>query len=298
MSANQRAAYAYAGATVLLWSTVASAFKLSLRRLAPLELLLWASVFSLVSLLGVIIWQGRWRSLDEIDAPALLRSALYGFLNPYLYYILIFVSYDLLPARQAQPLNYTWAVTLALLSVPLLGQRIGALGLAAILVSYAGAAVIATDGDPLSFRCSSPLGAALALGSTVVWAFYWIMNTRDRRDPVLGLALNFLFGVLYALPTVWFIHGLRWPDWSGLAGAAYVGCFEMGVTFVLWLKALKLSRTTAQVGNLIYLSPFLSLVFIHFLVGETIPLGAVAGLGLIIAGNLLQQLAARRSPTA
>jgi len=44
------------------------------------------------------------------------------------------------------------------------------------------------------------------------------------------------------------------------------------------------------VSNLIFLSPFLALFFIHFLVGETILPSTVAGLFLIVAGIGLQQL--------
>ncbi len=64
----------------------------------------------------------------------------------------------------------------------------------------------------------------------------------------------------------------------------------MGITFVLWLSALKLSENTAKVGNLIFISPFLSLIFIHYLVGEDILTSTFMGLVLIIAGLLIQQL--------
>jgi drug/metabolite transporter (DMT)-like permease len=76
----------------------------------------------------------------------------------------------------------------------------------------------------------------------------------------------------------------------GLLGAAYVGLFEMGITFVLWLSALKLSENTAKVGNLIFLSPFLSLVFIRLFVGEEILMSTLVGLVLIITGLIVQQI--------
>jgi drug/metabolite transporter (DMT)-like permease len=75
----------------------------------------------------------------------------------------------------------------------------------------------------------------------------------------------------------------------GLLGATYVGIFEMGITFVIWLKALKFSKTTARVSNLIYLSPFLSLVFIYLSVGEQILFSTVIGLILIVVGIFVQQ---------
>jgi drug/metabolite transporter (DMT)-like permease len=79
------------------------------------------------------------------------------------------------------------------------------------------------------------------------------------------------------------------PSWPALAGAAYVGCFEMGITFVCWISALRYARNTAQVSSLIFLSPFLSLVVIHFLVGEPIYPSTVVGLILIVAGIILQK---------
>lgn len=296
---RQTKAYLFGLVTVLLWSTVASAFKLSLRLMDPMQLLLYASAFSTATLLGILAAQGRLGLLGSMSRRQWLVSAGFGAMNPFLYYMVLFKAYDLLPAQEAQPLNYTWAVTLALLSIPLLGQRIGLKDLAAILVSYSGVVCISTHGDPLGFTFSDPLGVALALSSTIIWALYWIFNTRDTRDPVAGLAANFLFGTAYVLAATALVSDPVVTDPLALAGAAYVGVFEMGVTFVLWLTALRLSETTAKVGNLIFLSPFLSLVLIHFLVGEAILPSTVVGLAFIMAGIALQQYKPpRRAPRA
>ncbi len=224
-----------------------------------------------------------------------LGSAGLGFMNPFLYYVVLFSAYDLLPAQEAQPLNYTWAVTLSLLAVPLLGQKLRAADLAALLVSWAGVLVISTRGDLADLSFASPLGVGLALGSTVVWALYWIFNTRATRDPVAGLAANFICGTLYVLAATLLFSDPVVADWRALAGAAYVGVFEMGVTFVLWLTALRLTDSAARIGNLIFLSPFLSLFLIGTLVGETILPSTLAGLGLIVAGIALQQAGGRRA---
>lgn len=293
MRTDQGRAYLYAVVTVLLWSTVASAFKLTLRELRPDELLLWANAVSVLVLALVLVFSGR---LGELRLPgrSLLARAGLGLLNPCLYYLVLFRAYDLLPAQEAQPLNYTWAVTLALLSIPLLGQRIGAWEIGAMLVSYSGVVVIATRGEPWALRLASPAGVGLALGSTIIWALFWIYDRRSEGDPAANLLVSFIASLPPVLAVTGWSGGLRLPGWRGLAGAAYVGTFEMGLTFVLWSRALKLSTTTARVGNLIYFSPFLSLVQIRLLVGEAIRLSSVVGLGLIVAGNALQQLVGRR----
>lgn len=282
-------------ATVLLWSTVASAFKLSLRHLDPIQLLLFSSIVSLIVLGLILIVQGKIGLLFSMTRRQYLTSLGYGVLNPFLYYVILFKAYDLLPAQEAQPLNYTWAITLTLLSIPLLKQRISLKDLIAVVVSYSGVVVISTHGDFSAFHFSSGWGVFLALFSTVIWALYWIFNTRDDRDPVAGLFLNFLFGLPFIFATCVIFSSLRVDGYLGFLGAAYVGVFEMGLTFVLWLQALRLSENTAKVGTLIFLSPFLSLVFIHFLVGEEILPSTYAGLVLIVCGLLIQRLKRRRA---
>ena len=290
---NQKKAYLYGLSTVLLWSTVATAFKLSLRYLDYMQLLLYSTIVSILVLSCILALRGKPRLLFSYSGKQYLQSLVLGFLNPFLYYMVLFKAYDLLPAQEAQPLNYTWAITLALLSIPLLKQRIGIKDILSVFVSYSGVVMISTHGDIFSFRFSNPLGVALALGSTVIWALYWIYNTKDDRDPVAGLLLNFMFGLPWVLTCCLLFSNVRVSNPFGLVGAAYVGVFEMGITFVLWLSALKLSENTAKVGNLIFLSPFLSLVFIHFLVGEDILPSTFIGLVLIVMGLFIQQLKGR-----
>ena len=105
------------------------------------------------------------------------------------------------------------------------------------------------------------------------------------------LLVNFVFGCVLSGGYLGISGGLEWPAPAGLAGAGYIGTFEMGIAFVTWLQALKLSRTTAQVGQLIYLTPFLSLLLIGLVVGEPIYPSTVAGLVLIVVGIVLQRRA-------
>jgi drug/metabolite transporter (DMT)-like permease len=290
----RKKAFLFGISAVLLWSTVASAFKISLRYLDPPQLVLYATLASLLVLGGVLAVQGKLgRAFSWTRREALLSLGL-GLLNPFLYYLVLFEAYDRLPAQEAQPLNYTWAVALGLLSIPLLGQRLTRTDVAATAVSYTGVVIISTRGDLLALRFSDPLGVGLALGSTVIWALYWIFNTRDPRDPVVGLFQNFLLGLPFVLAFVLVFSRAAVPDPRGLLGAAYVGGFEMGITFVLWLSALKLTTSASRIGNLIFLSPFLSLVLIHFLVGEEILGSTFVGLVFIMGGLAVQQAGHRR----
>ncbi|WP_148863586.1 DMT family transporter [Marinobacter fonticola] len=295
---NQKHALMFGGATVLLWSTVATAFKLSLRDLAPLQLMLIACTTSVAVLAAIIVIQRRVPALFELTGRQYLGSVVMGLLNPVLYYLVLFEAFDRLPAQEAQPLNYTWALTLAYLSVPLLGQRLSLADIVAGLICYSGVVVIATRGDVLALAFSDAVGVFMALASTVIWAVYWIANTRDTRDPLVGLFLNFLFGLPFIVVICMVTDGLPTGSNTALLASVYVGVFEMGIAFVLWMFAMKKAENTSQVSNLIFISPFLSLVFIHFILGEEILNSTYVGLILIVVGLWWQQRGRRRERVA
>ncbi len=274
---------------VLLWSTVATAFKLSLQVMSPLQLLGWSGLFSTLVLAVAVSWQKQW---GELLQQLRRRPGYYlalGALNPFLYYLVLFRAYDLLPAQQAQALNYTWALTLALLAVPLLKQKLHRIDIIAMLLGYLGALVIATRGNLLALEFDSVPGVLLALGSTLIWALYWILNTRAEGSPAVTLLLCFLLGT----PMVWGLMAweaeLMVPSLQGLLGAAYVGLFEMGVTFLLWLGAMRAATHVSRISNLIFLSPFLSLLFIRLFLNEPIVPATFVGLALIVGAVVLQQ---------
>ncbi len=287
---SERRALLLGGGAVLLWSTVATAFKIALRHQSPTTLLAGASIVSLLVFAATVTVRRGWGELAAAPRRELAIAAALGLLNPLLYYLVLFVAYDRLPAQVAQPLNYTWALTLTWLSVPLLGRPLTRRDAVAGVVCYLGVVLIATGGRIRELQVDDPAGVALALGSTVIWALYWIGNTRGRLDPVAGLLVNFAVGA----PLVCGVAlATGQPLWAaGAAGrlaAAYVGVVEMGVTFILWLAALRATRRTARVANLIFLSPFLSLLLIGGVLGEAIRPATVAGLVLIVGGLLWQE---------
>jgi len=218
-----------------------------------------------------------------------------GFLNPFLYYLVLFKAYDLLPAQEAQPINYTWALTLSYLSFFVLKHKLSIYDFLAGLICYLGILVISTQGDLIGFTFSSKFGVFLAFLSTVIWAMYWIYSVKLDIDPVVGLFVNFIAGFIFLSLYILISNQTLSFSIYGLLGSIYVGCFEMGVTYVLWLNAMKLTNNGSKIANLIFISPFISLIFIHFFVGEKIFISTFVGLVLIVFGLILQQKKAKKT---
>jgi drug/metabolite transporter (DMT)-like permease len=291
---NQTRSYLFALASVLFWSTMSSAFKLSLNYITVEGLLFWSVVFAVFSLGLSMLLLKKHHHLSQLKKEDIARSALMGLITPFLYYLVLFKAYELLQAQEAGVLNYAWPVILVVLSVPFLGQRIGFFGFAGIFISFAGLIVISTKGDILSLNFTNPLGVLLALGSAFLWATYWIINMKDKRESISKLFLNMLFACIYITIYSLATNSFVWPQPQAWLGAAYIGFFEMGITFIFWLTALKFAENTAKVSNLIFLSPFMGLFFIRIFVKEVILVSTIIGLALIISGILLQQIKLNR----
>ncbi len=278
---------------VLCWSTVPTAFKLGLKYQDPYQLLTGASIASFFVLGIILVAGGRHRKLAEFNWKDLGFSALMGLLNPVFYYLVLFKAYSLLPAQVAQPLNMVWPIVLVLISIPLLGQKISWKSIGAMVISFSGVVLVSLQGGTIGRDPGNKLGIILALSTSLLWAFYWIFNARDKKDPVTRLFLNFMFAS-FALIVGGIIKGQGFPDSMHAWGTAiYVGIFEMGITFVLWLLAMHYAPATDRISNLVYLAPFLNLFIVRLVLDEKIFQTTVYGIILLVAGILLQNMTNR-----
>ncbi len=286
---NQKKAYLFALLAIIFWSTIATAFSIALENLDIFQLMTGASFVSLICLTIILIIQQNLGFLLKAKVRDLLLSAAIGLLNPFIYYLVLLKAYSILPAQEAMALNNIWPISLVLLSVLMLKQKISSKSFLAIIVSFVGVLVIGTKGNLSGFAFTNWYGDLLAIGSSVIWALFWIFNLKDKRDVSEKLFLNFFFGFIYLLISSYFFSSFALPGKLGIFSIIYIGLFELGITFFLWLKALSLSESTDKVSQLVFFVPFISLVFISLIVKEPIVPSTIFGLALIIIGIIIQQ---------
>lgn len=284
----------YALVAVLSWSTVATAFKITLQYLTHFEMVLLASATAMVVFAIVVTIQGKWHIVRQLEARRWGYFALLGLLNPVAYYLVLFKAYDLLPAQVAQPINYTWPIVLLVMLAVFTGQKIYRGKYVGMLLSFLGVTMISigssqsqAQGGLLEGR---GLGLLLGFFSAFLWATYWMVNNRKGNDTDgnVSLFLSFLFGTFY-LSVAALFTGVDYSNMTGVLAGMYVGCFEMGIPFVFFALALRTTSNPALVNQISYLSPFLSLFLIAMFLGETIALTTVIGLVLIVSGIVLNE---------
>lgn len=291
---NDTVALVFAGLVLLLWSTVATAFKIALRYWTAFELLFLASAVSFIALSVLMLIRRKFPDLKTLPRNDLKKLILAGILNPLIYYLILFKAYELLPAQYAQAINFTWPLVLSLAAMLLRQEAFRYLRIAALCISFGGAVILVLGGKQVPGGIN-PGGVLLAFSSTLFWVFYWMISKTVRSDALISLWIPFgISTLILGLTAILFFRPESF-SLPGIAAAVYVGLFEMSITFLLWLNALRLSSSTALISNFIYAVPFLSLVFIRHVLKEAVQPATVIGLLLILAGIILQISVKRKS---
>jgi drug/metabolite transporter (DMT)-like permease len=288
---NQSKALIMGGFVVFFWATVATAFKIALNEISNLQLLLIASSTALIVCFIELIRTKKLNLLGEslLSKSTIFRGAWQGLMNPFIYYLILFKGYSLLPAQIAQPLNFSWQIVLMILMAIFLKQKLHFNQVAGVLVSFSGIIMLSLNNSADISGKLSVFGLGLIIASTIIWATYWLLKINEKQDSVIELFVSFLFGTIY-LVVVSLFTPMDFPPLKPFLAGIYAGMFEMGITFILWSKALKLATNRVTLTQLIYLSPLLSLLLIHFILGEKIGVLTVVGLFLIIGGILISNL--------
>ena len=278
-----------AGIAVLSWATVATAFKIALLHLTVYNMLLVATVTATMIYGIMMTIEGKWGRLRTMSCRLLSETMGLGIVNPVVYYLVLFQAYDMLPAQVAQPVNYAWPIVLLVLLAIFNHESIPGLKYIGMAISVSGVAGISLGGGGVEGGVSVG-GVMMALMSAVFWAVYWMLNNRlrDKVDTTVSLFLGFSAGSIVLLLAGCFI-GIHVDSTAGLLSGMYIGCFEMGIPFLTFGMALRLTKNPALINQMCYLSPFLSLFLIAVVLGEKIAPATYAGLVLIVAGLVYNQ---------
>jgi drug/metabolite transporter (DMT)-like permease len=287
MKPNQKSIL-FASLAIMAWSTVATVFKLTLEEISPLQMIFGASITS--ALLFRSVHHFNFKKKKYL--PFSFSSFVLGLLNPLLYYIVLFSAYHILPAKIAQPINYSWPLFFVLFLAVFQKEKLRLISISGILISLVGLVIIVNEYYQSQVEWNLT-GILLALASAVIWASYWLFRIRIKEEQSASLFWGFLAGAIVSgIVLIFTEDGFSFSGRS-IWYCAYIGLFEMGIAFLLWQKALSLSSNKALISNLIYLSPIISLFMINKGLGEKITPGILIGLLVIISGIILQKFTSK-----
>ncbi len=190
-----------------------------------------------------------------------------------------FYALSITPVVLVQALAFTSPLFTAVLAILLLGERVRARRLTAIVVGFAGTALIIRPGvQPLEF------GPALVLGSSAVWGYVVVLiKSLSRTDSTVTITAYMVL-LMSPMTLVCALFVWTWP--SGGELAVLVGIGIAGTLAQMCMtQSLRLAETTVVLPF-----DFTKLVwgafFAWLLFGELIDTWTLAGALVIFSGGL------------
>jgi len=270
---------------VVLWSTVAAAVKLTLRSINSFQIIFYVTLFSSIFLFFVVIFTGKTSYLRKyIHNSKIPFIGFFGmFITPFFFYLAIEFS----TAIEANILNYTWPIFIIILAAFILREKITSKSLLGLFIGFVGAYFVIAKGILIDFKSLSLIGDAFALIGALSWAIFSIINRKYKYEQISAMFLYSVCGFVFAFILNIFTGFLQVPAVYDIIGTFYIGVIATATAFVFWMKAISKGEV-ASVVNLVYLVPFISVIFIYLLTGEEILISQIFGLILIVGGILIQ----------
>ena len=279
--------FTYALITVLIWSTTASVVKIMLSDIPNLEALSISSYFSFLFLLIVNIKNGMIKEMKKLSIKDIGMMSGLGFLGLFLYSALYYYGIAQLSSQEACILNYLWPIMIVIFSCIILKERMTLMKGVAMVCSFIGI-IILSMGNGSAAAGNTTLGMISCVMAAICYGLFSVLNKKAGYNQNISMMVIWLVTAICAM-----ILGMMTETWVPIQGLQWIGILWLGVVidavaYLLWALALNGSENTAKIANLVYLTPFLSVIVSAVFLKEKIEMRALAALIFIIGGILLQ----------
>jgi drug/metabolite transporter (DMT)-like permease len=184
--------------------------------IAVLQILFLRSLFGLVFLSASTVFTGEKISLRVNRPWLLLTRTVINILS----WVLFFYGLKYLPLATAVALFFSFPLFLAVISVPLLGEKVGIRRTLAIIVGFVGVLLITNPAAGFSLPVLLMLGAAL--GWALVASLTRILGEQENTSTLLFYTLV-AFVVMLAVPQLWIWRMLSLDDYLLITAVAFFG---------------------------------------------------------------------------
>lgn len=273
-----------ATALVLCWSSGFVGIRFATEQAPVLTVLFWRSIVSGALLLPFALLIG-----PRISAPAVTEQALFGFLGMFVYLggFAIGIAYRV-PTGLVALMADLVPLAIAVLSQPMLGQRLTGRQWVGTGIGMAGVLIISADvlavGDAPLFAYLLPVAGMLSFGFTTV------LQRRMAKTQVAihqSLSLQCLFAALFFGLCAPFAGSIAPPLTADFAFG--IGWLVLFATFGAWGVYYLALRTyaPARVSSVIYLSPPVTMIWAWAMFDEPLSVAMFVGLGVSLFGVYL-----------
>jgi len=241
----------------------------------PVTQVIWARFFFHV--IFVVLLMGRQLGV-QVRSQSFTHQSLRS-LFMFTTTVLFFIGISFLPLATAATIMFMSPVILTILSIPLLGEKVGPRRWVGIAIGFAGAVVIMRPGSE-SFQLSILIVLAAAFTHAIYQIFTRKLGTRDR--PITSLFYTGITGALamtVVAPFYW--QPVAVSDWPLFVFAGIAG----GIGHLCLIRAFR-QAPASVVAPFSYSSLLWATAFGYLLFGDLPDAWTLSGAAMIIASGL------------
>lgn len=273
--------------TVLVWGTTFVSTKILLQDLSPIEILFYRFLLGAGAL---TIAYPHLRHGGTWQEERLL--ALAGLAGITLYYLFENIALVYSTAANVSVIIVTAPLFTGLLARIILKERLKPSFIWGFLLAATGITLIEMDNLSAEIH---PLGDALALGASFIWGVYSVLirQVSSCGRPITAVTQRvFYYGILFILPIAYLsgesFDPAVFADTKITANLLFLGLGASALCFATWNFGVK--RLGALVSGIyLYWIPILSIILAVTVLGETLTLNIILGMGLTIMGVIISQ---------
>jgi drug/metabolite transporter (DMT)-like permease len=195
---------------------------------------------------------------------------------------------SVLPAGYLAIINGLVPLWAALIAVPVLGEKLGALRMAGFALGIAGVALTVRLG-PVELGWSTVAGTLVAVAGAFFWGWAGVMIKQRQAMPPMGLAAGSIAFAAVLMAPLWVTAPApsEWT-WAAIGGLLGVGVLCSGVAYLPFFTLIRdigPSRTLTVGLAVPVLGPLWGWLFLS----EALTLSMLAGAALVVAALALVQ---------
>jgi drug/metabolite transporter (DMT)-like permease len=269
---------------VVVWGLNYPFVNLGLHSASPLWLASLRAGLGAATTVGIVTARRAWGTLDRAGRQDAL---LLGIPTTALFFGLWFWAARLVTPGIAAVVIYTFPLWVALLSYPILAQRLRPLQWGAVALGFVGVALISQVGTAGSTTVPLSAGAAL-LGSALAWALGTVLFVRRfRREQMMEAnAFQMVGGTVGLLGATLVLAATPLPSPTPdlVFAAVWLGVLGTSIAYAIWFMLLGRTRASTLSAYL-FLVPVVALAVGALYFGERLAWVHVLGVVLVLAST-------------
>lgn len=284
---NIHISYIFVAITILLWWTSPAVSRLLLTNLEPFQIIFYYNLFAIISLFFLSFFKWKLKIIKKYKKKDFMYFLWMWFLWIFLYEIFLFYAFLNTTTQEAVIANYTYPIFTVIFAGFLLKEKLNLYKFLWLFLWLFWVYITVTKWNIYNFDIWNYTWIIFWI---LAWLVYWLFSAIWKKfdyDTINSMLFFQIISFILITIIISIFSNFVWLNFYEFLWMIWMWFFVNWLAYIFWFLALK-NWDTAKISNLVFLTPFIWLVFIYLFTWEKIYLSSLVWLIIIIIWVLIQ----------